>query len=217
MSELVVFDFDGTLTCRDTTRDLLLILLRQRPLRLLAALPWLCALMLARSDPDRLQSAKCGALGSLLRGLAPADLGPVVERFRNRVLPLLRQTVWASLRAHQRRGVRVLVVTASPRIAIEPVLAFAGILVIGTEFSESAGRFTGRIAGAPCYGTAKVDAIYNWLALTGASGPISEAWSDSLSDGPMMDLAARRVWVTSEGAADDFRTRDPQAEIVLGD
>lgn len=215
MSYIVLFDFDGTLTKRDTTRDLFSVLARHRPERVILALPWLLALIFTRCDAKRFQVAKCHLLGALLRGLTYPELVPLLARFRDRVLPILRSETMRALVEHQKRGAQVLVVTASPRLAVEAVLALQNIKVIGTEYKQANDRFSSELLGVPCYGAAKVDLILEFLKQQGQKIAVCEAWSDSWSDHPMMGLASRRVWLVSSNHAKTFRARDPESEIVI--
>lgn len=217
MSDLVLFDFDGTITYRDTTRDLFIVLARHRPARVILGLPSLLGLILARGDENRVQAAKCRLLGIMLQGLVPDELSLLLARFRDRVLPLLRPRIMDALLAHQRCGAQVLVVTASPRLAVEAVLAFAQIRVIGTEFSQRHGRLSSVLDGVPCHGPAKLAAIKEFLKEQGSRSTVSEAWSDSWSDHPMMNLAIRRIWVVPRKNAQYFRAKDPAAKIIIGD
>lgn len=215
MSDLVLFDFDGTLTQRDTTRELLLVLAQHRPARAILVLPFLISLILSRGNEERVQNMKCSMLGTMLHGLTRAELDPLLARFRDRVLPSLRAAVIDCLLEHQRCGARVLVVTASPRIAVEAVLDFAQVPVIGTEFTQTRDYLSGTIYGVPCHGEAKLVALDHFLEENGIIRVVREAWSDSWSDLPVMRLANRRVWVVPRNLAEAFRAKDPAADLFV--
>ena len=70
--------------------------------------------------------------------------------------------------------------------------------VIGSEYKkDSGGIYTGEKLGKPCFGINKTVAVDSWLRARFSEFHISESWSDSISDKPMMMLASKRVWVGS--------------------
>ena len=73
------------------------------------------------------------------------------------------------------------------------------------------GSHTGRVSGSICYGDAKPDAI---RALLGANAPVIDAWSDSLSDLPMMLMARERHWLCPPADAADVARKDPQGTVM---
>jgi phosphatidylglycerophosphatase C len=212
----VLYDFDGTLTRRDTTRFLIWAVWRNRPRRIIAAMPGIARMLLSRSRPDAFQSAKFRVLGTLMNGLTLDDLTAVMKAYRTSVQACIRSDVFATLLAHQAQGTEILVVTASPRIAVQEVFAEHGIPVIGTEFQSLQGRYTGELDGRGCYGQEKVPKVKAWIQSQANQHRIVEAWSDSWSDAPMMLMAGRRFWVCSGQEAEWMTQRDPGGTIFNG-
>lgn len=203
-------DFDGTLTRRDTTRDLILALLLERPWLLASTAPALLAMVFSRSGED-LQSAKNRCLCRLFKGLSERCLSRVVKRYTNRVNPLLRPDLLKILEEAENH---IVIVTASPDFMVRSVFAEKSLTVIGSQFHIVGGVFTGELVRPPCYGQDKTYWVKQWCQ---SQGDVSflEAWSDSPSDIPMMMLAKKRIWLCSEnaiskchqiGAADFFWT-----------
>lgn len=202
----VLMDFDGTITTRDTTRYLLVELLKRRPWRAHA----LIGLVAARfsGDASKLQYQKNRCIGTLLAGMGEGELQLVVDAFHARVRPLFRASVVGELNGAIRNGCGVLIVTASPEFAVEGLFRAIGAACIGTRYETTSGRYTGELEGTPCYGDAKVPAVWGALPRGAERPQVIAAWSDSLSDMPMMLLAERRYWVSS----------DPKVlEVVRGD
>lgn len=217
MSKYALFDFDGTLTRLDTTRDLIAVLARFRPLRFLTAIPLLVAMVAARSHPDLLQARKCAVLGHLYAGLEHEDLTPFHASFARRVRPLFRSEVMDSILLHQEQGTQVVIVSASPAVAIEAALGDPMIAVIGTRFALSHNRISGAVIDGACFGEAKVAAIQRWLDGRPGSAEIVEAWSDSWSDAPMMRLAKIRVWIGDTARCRKFQQDDPEGRVLVLD
>lgn len=211
--DVVLIDFDGTITQRDTTRVLVFALLRARPWRLFRVLGPLLRLVVG-GDEEQIQRAKDRCVGALLRGLSEAQLQPSLLRYRKGVLPLIRPELVALMRERAENGGQVLVVTASAEPAVREALRDFSVAVLGTRFRVLGGRFTGDVEGEGCYGAAKVPRIGAWAGAQPAQPRYLEAWSDSLTDLPMLKLAEKRVWVCRERQVERIRERDPQGEIV---
>jgi phosphoserine phosphatase len=214
--DILLLDFDGTITDRDTTRLLVFALLLRRPWRVFGVMADLGRLAFGGHAAD-IQAAKDRCVGALLRGLGEGQIGESVDGYRRRVASLIRPRMAVLMGERAAAGQRVLVVTASAEIAVRRALEDFPVTVLGTRFATQGGVFTGKVAGAACYGPAKVPHILEWVAGQEGEPRFLEGWSDSLADLPMLELAERRVWVCDEGRAQAFRQRDPQGEIVLVD
>jgi len=210
---IALFDFDGTIVRRDSTRTLVAALARLRPWRAVTAAPFAVKLKLARSEAD-LQRAKCALIGRLVRGADAARLQPAIERAAEFVRADRRPEVLDALRSRAAGGSRVLVVSASPGFFLRAALRDLPVDVVATEFAVEDGRHTGAVTGAVCFGAAKVPAI---TARVEHGAVIDEAWTDSLQDLPMMRLARRRFWLCPPLAAETVRRADPEAHVVATD
>lgn len=206
----MLFDFDGTLTTRDTTRYLIKSLLRLRPSLVFVVAPRLLGMLSMRFRNKLPQASKYRCIGRLLRGLSPQEVQPAMISFAAAARPLFRTWLMAVLDDHRRHGRGILIVTASPQLAVEPLFPEEDIEVIGAEFLMADGRFSGELKGIGCYGEAKSEALARWLAGREDGVVISEAWSDSLSDIPVMLMAARRNWICSARALPAMERADPQ-------
>jgi len=209
-AETVLFDYDGTLVRRDSTSFLVLALMHLRPWLAPRAALSIAALRLARS-PRALQEHKCSLVGALVRGLNADAMGSALTTATVRMEREARPEAWAALDAHVRAGRRVVVVSASAGFYLRYALASLRIEVIATEFEVRDGRHTGRVTGSICYGDKKPDAI---RALLGTNETIIDAWSDSLSDLPMMLMARERHWLCPPADPAAVAREDPQGTIV---
>lgn len=213
MREYVLFDFDGTVTTRDTVRYLLLELLRCCPWRVFGVAPLMVRMALCRSAWD-FQFLKNRCIGYLIKGFSLSRLEPALERFNRRVQPLVRNGLLGRMQAMAGKGQQVVLASASPGFVLRYFFAGEDWPVIGTEFELEDGRFTGRF-GEPCYGEEKARAVGRFLAGEGEEqGAVAAAWSDCFSDMPFMALARERVWVCSPAQVDRSLALDPGGSFV---
>lgn len=135
-----------------------------------------------------------------VKGLRQADVihlgDQVAPRLVHRIIPQSARL----LAEHHGRGEDRIVVSASP---IEIVGGFAG--AIGLEGSvatrgevDADGCYTGRLDGEFCYGAGKVIEIEKLAAERGYDLDRSFAYSDSLSDLPMLERVGHPVAVNPD-------------------
>jgi HAD superfamily hydrolase (TIGR01490 family) len=105
-----------------------------------------------------------------------------------RILPLIRPGTPALLDRH--RGAERVIVTATNSFVTAPIAAALGITnLLATELEHEDGRFTGRVAGTPCFREGKVVRLHEWLAARGERlDDYAESWfySDSANDIPLL-------------------------------
>ncbi len=192
--QVAVFDFDGTLTRRDTLLPFLAAATSPgRVARALAAQGVTLGLAMAgRGDRDH---EKQRLLAALLRGWPLAELEVVAERFADETVERrLRTSSLARLRSHLEDGHAVVIVTASPELVVAPVGRRLGVsAVLGTRLEVTAGRLTGRLLGANVRGAEKVRRLEAWLG-PGAA-PAAWAYGNSKGDRELMGTAGDAIWV----------------------
>lgn len=160
---LHVFDFDGTLTTRDTllafiryargTKAFVFGFVRYSPL---------LVLMKLHLYPN--YKAKQKVFAHFFKGLREADFNRLCARFAAHSLHLLRPAgLEAMLRALAEPGARVAVVSASIDNWVIPffygtVADYGGepVRVLGTRIEVRNGRLTGRFLTPNCYGEEKL-------------------------------------------------------------
>lgn len=154
---VAVFDFDGTLTLRDSFLPFLSAIAGRRRylLGLIKLSPVLLGYCLKLIPNWR---AKEAMLTHFLAGTSTTQLGSASERFARRGLPkLLRSEAIARLAWHQQKGHRTLIISASPEAYLRPWAELMGIdYIAGTRLESRNGYITGRILGKNCYGPEKV-------------------------------------------------------------
>lgn len=142
-------------------------------------------------------------LGFALRPLAehaPEDLDRWHADFMAaRIRPAMGAPAKALVQRHLAAGDLCAVVTATNSFVTAPIAREFGVPhLVATEPERSAGRFTGRVAGIPCFREGKVARVEAWLAGQGRrlqDFPESAFYSDSHNDLPLLERVTRPVAV----------------------
>ena len=142
-------------------------------------------------------------LGFALRPLAdhsPEELARWHADFmRVRIVPMILPGARALVRRHLRAGELCAIITATNSFVTAPIAREFGIEhLIATEPERRDGRFTGGVAGAPCFRAGKLERLDQWLAGLGrrlADFEASTCYSDSHNDLPLLERVTRPVAV----------------------
>lgn len=109
---------------------------------------------------------------------------------RHYVRPRLSRAARELVARHLRQDHEVALITATNSFITAPIAKELGIRhLIATEPETSRGRFTGRVAGVPCFREGKITRLREWLALhQRAWDDVAESWfySDSHNDLPLL-------------------------------
>jgi phosphatidylglycerophosphatase C len=213
LSTQALYDFDGTITTKDTTILLLVVLLKLRPWRF-SVLIWLLLRMNVASDSVSKQGYKNKAIGYLIKDLSDMHLSGALKDFRNKVKSLYRPSVLTSIDKAIQDGCTVLIVTASPSFAVSDCVSDLPVIVLGTEFEKEGNIYTGLLKSENCYGKEKVNRINEWATSNKIVLSVQSAWSDHFSDFDMLSLSAKRYWVGGEQLQTLVMDHDPEARFV---
>ncbi|MFT9324608.1 MAG: HAD family hydrolase, partial [Acetobacter sp.] len=189
---IVFFDFDGTLSTRDSLLPFLYFTLGTSGLlwTCLRASPWLVGYGLRLISNN---AAKERLLSIAFKGRTISSLQEQGRIFANTVLPsMLRPDMMARVAGYRKAGCCCVLVSASLDIYLQPWAGAAGmdaVLCSSLSYGVS-GQVTGGFEGTNCYGEEKVRRIQAFLEKrgTGTSSTIL-AYGDSRGDIPMMKLA----------------------------
>ena len=147
-------------------------------------------------------------LGFALRPLAEhasADLARWHADFmRLRIRPMIGEKARALVERHAAAGELCAVVTATNSFVTGPIAREFSIgHLIATEPEAIDGRFTGRVAGTPCFREGKVRRVGEWLGRLGldwAGLAQSRFYSDSHNDLPLLERVTHPVAVDPDEA-----------------
>jgi len=184
---IVAFDFDGTITVRDSFRAFLrwragrfgyaFGLVRLAP----AAVRWLFDRNLSR--------LKAAMVRVYLRGVSRDELERQATEFAAAAAPmLLRPDALKVWRRHRQDGCRMVIVTASPEPIVAPFARGLGAdLLLGTRLAyKEDGRVAGGLDGSNCRGAEKVRRL---KAVFGEDMYLAVAYGDTDGDRELLAMA----------------------------
>lgn len=111
------------------------------------------------------------------------------EEFMSEVIePMILPKAEALIAQHRKVGDYLLIITATNDFVTRPIAERLGVdALIATTAELVDGRYTGRVAGTPCYRGGKVERLNAWLQQTGHTLERSTFYSDSHNDIPLLE------------------------------
>jgi HAD superfamily hydrolase (TIGR01490 family) len=187
-SVVAVFDFDGTLTQRDTLLPFLKMAVGRWPFwwGLVVMSPILAAYAL-KLIPN--WWAKEAVLSYFLSGKKQTEVYEIAQKFALEKIPtLLRPEALQCLQWHQAQGHQLVLVSASLEAYLLPWATKMGFdQVLGTQLEVKNNHVTGRILGKNCYGAEKVERLR--AVLGELSQYIIYAYGDSRGDQELLAVS----------------------------
>ena len=119
------------------------------------------------------------------------------EQFIKTVIqPILLKPARNLINHHKTKGDTLIVITATNKFVTEPIVNLYGIdNLLATVPECKQGRFTGRVAGIPCFQGGKVKLLNEWLITS--KSDLNDSWfySDSHNDLPLLNTVDNPVAV----------------------
>jgi HAD superfamily hydrolase (TIGR01490 family) len=202
---VAAFDFDGTLTRRDTLLPFLLEV--AGPSRVGTALARdavrFASIAAGRGDRD---AAKANVVARVLGGMAHHDVADRGRAYADRVVVrALRPNLLERLRWHQSEGHHVVIVSASLDAYLHHVARQLDVAtVLCTTLEVDGGVITGRLHGGNCRGAEKAARLAPFLEHEHVQ---LWAYGDSRGDDEMLALADHALRVTRRGQIVEQRRR----------
>lgn len=187
---IVCFDFDGTLTTRDT----LLLFIRFACGRwaflwgLLCFVPLLVLMKLRLYHNGK---TKQKLFSHFFRGWTIDDFNDICQHFSDSYRHLLRSQTVEALHQAQQNGTSVFIVSASIVNWVQPF--FPDVRVVGTQIEVQNGVLTGRFLTPNCYGPEKVRRMTDIIG--DRSSFYITAYGDSRGDLEMLQWADKGIKV----------------------
>jgi len=201
---VAAFDVDGTITTRDCVVPFMREVTGARRIvpRLLARPDTLVPAMVRR-DRDALKAL---AAVAAFRDVEYGRLERLGSEFARRVhASWLRPDTVETLDKHLASGDRVVLVSASFEVYLEPLAALLGVdHVLATRLRHADGVCSGELDGANCRGAEKVRRLHEWLDLVDNGGRADVrlvAYGDSAGDRELLADADEAHWVSHDGTA----------------
>ncbi|MFT5571680.1 MAG: HAD superfamily hydrolase (TIGR01490 family) [Cryomorphaceae bacterium] len=100
---------------------------------------------------------------------------------------------------HKIAGDQIIIITATNDFVTAPIAKRLGVeTLIATRAEFIDGKFTGKVAGTPCFRKGKVQRLEQWLVDRHASLEGSFFYSDSINDLPLLELVDTPIAVTPD-------------------
>ncbi|MFS0709838.1 HAD-IB family hydrolase [Brevundimonas sp. 3P9-tot-E] len=187
---IVAFDFDGTLTIRDSFTSFLKW--RAGPVRWLTGLVQMIPAVFAYlGDRDR-GRIKVASVREFLMDADRKALEAEAERFAAEIWPrFMRPDALATWEDWGRRGAHRVIVTASPETTVAPFARRLGAEnLIGTRLAfDDQDRVLGTFVGGNCRGEEK---MHRLRAAYGADMQLAAAYGDTSGDAQMIAAAEEK-------------------------
>lgn len=189
---IAFFDFDGTITTKDT----LLEIIKYRHGRtrfyigFLLHSPWLVAYKLGIISN---QQAKEKVLRFFFGKMPAEGFQRLADDFSLKVIPsLVRNSALKEIKKLQQEAFEVVVVSASAEGWLLEWCNHMGVNLIATQLEVKDGLITGRINGRNCHGEEKVRRIQSRYQLSHYRAVI--CYGDTGGDKPMLELGTIRFY-----------------------
>lgn len=115
------------------------------------------------------------------------------------VLPRIPAASRALLERHRGLGHTLIIITATNSFITAPIAMELGVdALIATEPEKDGARFTGRVAGVPCFREGKVQKLDAWLQQAGRKADETWFYSDSHNDLPLLERVDHPVAVNAD-------------------
>ena len=187
MANLALFDFDGTLTTKDSLGEFIRFAVGESEYKkgLFKFIPYFLGwkLKLMRND-----KAKEKLFGIFFKGIDEVKFKMLAQKYSFSMIdPIIRDDMFSVLESHMQNQDKILVVSASMNCWLEPYFAKIGIDVLATELEFVDGKFSGKFKTPNCHGIEKVNRIKEAINLDDYEHIY--AYGDSDGDKEMLELA----------------------------
>lgn len=185
MKTLALFDFDGTVTKKDTLTEFFRLLQPDKwkrfILKYILTFPQIALYKLGLISSDMLKKAR---ISIFFRDKTYADLITAGKNFADNVLPrLVKQSAIEAISQHLANGDDVYIVSGSLDIILKSWCEQRGVGMITNIVDPLNNCYT----GYDCNGTEKVNKIREAIDLTQYN--VIYAYGDTTGDKPMLELA----------------------------
>ncbi len=184
---LALFDFDGTITTKDTLFEL--IKFQKGVVAFYLGMIWLLPiLVLHKLKILSAQIAKEAVLSLFFSNQDEYTFQQMCDQFISKAIPtILRKEALGKIEWHKKNGDRIIVVSASAYNWVEGWCQSMNIELIATRIERKNGLITGKLESVNCNSEEKVKRIKEYVELDDFS-PIY-AYGNSSGDKPMLALA----------------------------
>lgn len=121
------------------------------------------------------------------------------EFMEEKILPIITTEARTLLQSHRDQGHTLLIITATNRFVTAPIAEELDVPnLLATDAELRSGRYTGHVAGIPCFREGKVQRLAMWLEEKGLTLARSWFYSDSHNDLPLLERVNHPVAVNPD-------------------
>lgn len=190
MTRIAVFDFDGTITRKDTLIEFIRFAKGYTSLYLglFLHLPVLALMKLHVCDNGK---TKERVFSWFFKGTGLEHFNKLGQQFYNtQADKLLYSRAVQAIKDHKRKGDKVVVLSASLENWVRPFAnALQADVLLGTQAEVENGILTGMFATKNCYGQEKVKRLKKWLQTNAITDGFVIAYGDSRGDKELLEFA----------------------------
>lgn len=191
-ASIAFFDFDGTITSKDTLAEILKFAKGKSAyysgLAILSPV-----IVLYKTGLLSNHRAKEIMLKYFFKGMPINAFDNLCKEFTEKKLPaLIREKALEEIKQHLQNNIKVVVVSASPVNWVKPWCNQLNIDCIATYLEVKENKITGKISGRNCSGNEKVKHILNNYVLSRYSKIY--AYGDTKGDLPMLALSTNKFY-----------------------
>jgi HAD superfamily hydrolase (TIGR01490 family) len=118
------------------------------------------------------------------------------EFMQQYIIPAMTEKGQAQIKKHQDKGDTTVIITATNRFVTGPIAEAFGVDdLIATDPEMIDGKYTGKVAGTPCFKEGKITRLNQWLKNSSHDLQDSFFYSDSHNDLPLLEKVATPVAV----------------------
>ena len=113
-----------------------------------------------------------------------------------KIVPIMQPAAAQLLSDHRAQGHLLMIITATNHFVTGPIAEALGVdVLLATDPEMVDGRYTGKVAGTPCFQEGKVTRLQQWLKENDHT--LTESWfySDSRNDLPLLEIVNHPVAV----------------------
>lgn len=192
MSRIAFFDFDGTITTKDTLLEIIKYRHGKNKLYtgFLLHAPWL---VLMKAGVVSNQSTKEKILKYFFGKMPVAEFQTLADEFAAKEIPaLIRPKALEEIKKLKENGAEVVIVSASAENWLKEWCRSLNLQLIGTSLEVKNDKITGRIDGRNCHGEEKVARIKAKYNLPDYREIY--CYGDTRGDRPMLALGTKRFF-----------------------
>lgn len=190
--ELALFDFDKTITDRDTFFDFMNYACGKKNVKsaFFKLIPFMVLYFAHFYDGGKLKEL---FFRKLIKGWELKKLDKIAEKYtKEHLYGIVRDSALKEIRKHKKSGADVAIVSASPSVWIKPFAESEEVGLLATELEVDNGILTGNLKGKNCRGQEKVNRIKKHFDLSKYENIY--AYGDSSGDKEMLELANHQYY-----------------------